>query len=82
MGLRTDVIEYAYECESCENVIKVRDHEPENMPPGYHLFIRRVTPARKHRISGALFFCSKDCLVDGMQFRITHLTEEVGSVKG
>jgi hypothetical protein len=47
------------------------------MPEGYHIHIRRVTAAHKHRVSGALFFCSKDCLLDGMRYDITHMTEEV-----
>jgi len=82
MALRTEVIKFAYECESCENIVEVPSHDVEDMPTGYHIFIRRVTKAKHHRISGALFFCSKDCLIDGMQFRITHLTREVGSVQG
>lgn len=80
MTLRTDVIKYIYECESCEREISVPSMDPEDMPQGYHMFLRRVTKAKKHRISDALFFCSKDCLIDGMQFRITHLTREVGQI--
>lgn len=80
MSLRTDVIKFVYECDSCENEVSVGSMDPEDMPPGYHIFLRRVTRAKHHRISDAMFFCTKDCLLDGMQFRITHLTREVGKI--
>lgn len=81
MTLRTDVIKYIYECESCTRDVSVPSMDPEDMPTGYHVFLRRVTGAKHHRISDALFFCSKECFLDGVQFRMTSLTREVGKIK-
>lgn len=76
MALRTEVVQHAFECDGCGTIVKAESHEPKDMPTGYHVHMRRVTAAHKHKVSGPLFFCSKDCLVNAMQFQISHLTHD------
>lgn len=76
MALETEVVEYAFRCDGCGERIKTESHEPEHMPSGFHLHIRRVTTAGNHRLSGPLYFCNKACLVNAMQYQLSSLTHE------
>lgn len=75
MALATKIVEYAFVCDDCGNRVQAASHEPKDMPTGYHLHVRRVTDRHHHSVSGPLFFCTKDCLINAMRFRISHLTE-------
>lgn len=77
MALETEVVEYAFKCDGCDSITKAKSHDPEHMPAGYHIHLRRVTFALKHLVSGALYFCCKDCLVNAMQYQISSLTQPV-----
>lgn len=71
MTLRRNVVEYAYECNRCQAIVEVPSHNPPDLPPGYHLHIRRVTQASNHYAGGPIFLCSKQCLVEWAQYGIS-----------
>lgn len=77
MALETEVVEYAFRCDGCGSITKAESHDPEHMPSGYHVHLRRVTAALKHSTSGPLYFCCKGCLVNAMQYQISSLTQSV-----
>lgn len=77
MPLRTEVVQHAYQCEWCEAVVPVSSFDPKDMPEGYFLQLRRVTAARNHSRSGLLFFCTKDCLLEGLRYQASALMQPV-----
>lgn len=71
------VIVTRFVCDRCGANFETPSFDEKDMPPGYHVHLRRVTDAGHHSVSDALFFCSKDCLLGGMQFGISSYTHPV-----
>ena len=80
MSLKTHVVEYSFTCDNCSRDIKAKSHDPGDMPEGYHLHVRRVTAHHNHYVSGPLFFCTKDCLLNAMSYGISSLIYPVEEV--
>lgn len=73
MGLKKQII-VGFECENCQKVVAADSVFSEDYPEGYFVHLRRVTQAHNHYITGEIFFCDKDCLVNFMQYGITAST--------
>jgi hypothetical protein len=66
---------YGYRCDNCDELIEAPSDRLEDRPTGYYLQVERITGTLNRYISEILFFHSKECLLNAMQFKLSHLME-------
>ncbi|QIG58283.1 hypothetical protein SEA_SKOG_131 [Gordonia phage Skog] len=63
-----------YQCAygRCGKQIEVESPYRSDAPEGYYFSVRRVTEYQNHTVTPELFCCSKECLVNFMQYGISN----------
>lgn len=73
----TKVEVQGYECAACGKLVPATSPWSADRPEGYYFAITRVTPGLHHKQTPELYVCDKDCLLEFMNFGITHHSQEV-----
>ncbi|QDF18556.1 hypothetical protein SEA_PUPPER_70 [Gordonia phage Pupper] len=63
-----------YQCAygRCGKQVEVESPYRDDAPEGYYFSVRRVTEYRNHSVVPEVFVCSKECLINFMQYEISH----------
>jgi hypothetical protein len=68
-----------YKCGSCDKREVADTPFEADKPNGFYLDLRKVT-GEKYRYHvktpETVYFCTKECLIDGLKYGISHMTEE------
>lgn len=76
--------EVIYECESCGSLHKAATVFQADKPNGFWIDLRKITGEKyrhHYKTPEPVFYCTKECLINGMQFQISHIvqpTEPIG----
>lgn len=74
----TDSADVIYECNSCGSLKKAESAFQADKPNGFWIDLQKVTGERyRHhaKTPEPVFYCTKECLLRGMQFQISHIVQ-------
>ena len=67
-----------YDCDQCSKSVPAKSAANADRPTGYYFHVRRVTELFKHHMTdGELFFCSKPCAEQYVQYGMSRSYEPV-----
>lgn len=65
-----------YECARCGEFTEADGPFDADKPSGYFITVERVTSAKKHYVTGEVYLCDKECLINFMQYSISSSSTE------
>jgi hypothetical protein len=70
---------FIYVCDRCENRVVADSAFEADKPNGFFLDLRKVSGEKyryHEKTPETVFFCTKECLIDGLQYGISHMVEK------
>jgi hypothetical protein len=68
-----------YVCYSCDKRIVADTAFTADKPVGFYLDLLKITGEKyphHYKTPAPVFFCTKECMISGLQFGISHMVEE------